>query len=119
MSAAYIFAHLLVDEPKFDALSAPGIVFPPLSTSSFNELSILNSIFPFDPESTHSTDESPSKILSATIPVSCAQSPLNDVAVTIPDALICFVKNVVPVTVDIPANVNVPPTGVIPSKVST
>ena len=46
---------------------------------------------------------SPSKILSATIPV----------------ALTCFVKKVVPVTVDIPATVKVPPTGVVPSKVST
>ena len=65
---AYIFAHLFVGNPKSDALSAPGIVSP-LSTSSFNALSILNSILPFEPESTHSTDVSPSKILSATIPV--------------------------------------------------
>ena len=39
--------------------------------------------------------------------------------VEIPDTFNCFVKRVVPVTVDIPANVNVPPSGVIPSNVST
>ena len=70
------------------------------------------------PVSTHSTSVSPWKILLATIPVNCDPSPLNDDAVTIPVALICFVKNVVPVTVEIPATVNVPPTGVVPSKVS-
>ena len=37
----------------------------------------------------------------------------------IPDTFNCFVNNVVPVTVPIPAILNVPPTGVTSSKVST
>ena len=39
--------------------------------------------------------------------------------VVIPETFNCFVKNVVPVTVDIPATVNVPPSGTTPSRVST
>ena len=39
--------------------------------------------------------------------------------VVTPETFNCFVKCVVPVTVDIPATLNVPPTGVTPSKVST
>ena len=39
--------------------------------------------------------------------------------VVTPETFNCFVKCVVPVTVDIPATLNVPPTGVTPSRVST
>ena len=86
-----MFAHLLVDEPKFDALSAPGIVLPPLSTSSFNAPSIFNSIFPFEPLSIVSTLVFPSIILSA---LATSVSTYNLTAACVGTLLLLFWANV-------------------------